>query len=79
MARRVLSVIVTAAALVPALALAVPRPPAPRLLPGAVSPLPTYVRLVEPSLVGLSVNRRETPVAVSTTHAFHGERADEKP
>ena len=65
MARRVLSVIVTAAALVPALALAVPRPPAPRLLPGAVSPLPTYVRLVEPSVVGLSVTA--TPDAASSS------------
>jgi S1-C subfamily serine protease len=51
---RVLSV-AAALVLVPALALAVPRAPAPRLHPGAVSPLPTYVRAVQPAVVALSV------------------------
>jgi S1-C subfamily serine protease len=64
MARQLVSVIVTAAVLVPALALAVPRPSTPRLLPGAVSPLPTYVRMVEPSVVALSVTA--PPEAVSS-------------
>jgi S1-C subfamily serine protease len=55
MTRRLVSVVVAVAVLVPALALAVPRPPVPRLHPGSVSPLPTYVRTVQPSVVALSV------------------------
>lgn len=52
---RLLSVAAAALVLVPALALAVPRAPAPRLHPRAVSPLPTYVRAVQPAVVALSV------------------------
>ena len=55
MIRRCLSVVVAAAVLVPALALAIPRPPAPRLHPNAVSPVPTYVRRVQAAVVSLSV------------------------
>jgi S1-C subfamily serine protease len=58
MTRRWLSVVV-AVVLVPGLALAVPRPPAPRLHPSAVSPLPTYIRKVEPAVVALSVTAPE--------------------
>jgi S1-C subfamily serine protease len=58
MTRRWLSVVV-AAVLVPGLAVAVPRPPTPRLHPSAVSPLPTYVRKVEPAVVALSVTAPE--------------------
>ena len=58
MTRRCLS-LAAAAVLVPGLALAVPRPPAPRLHPSAVSPLPTYVRRVEPAVVALSVTAPE--------------------
>lgn len=58
MSGRWLSVVV-AAVLVPGLALAVPRPPAPRLHPSAVSPLPSYVRKVEPAVVALSVTAPE--------------------
>lgn len=58
MTRRWLSVVV-AVVLVPGLALAVPRPPAPRLHPSAVSPLPTYVRKIEPAVVALSVTAPE--------------------
>jgi S1-C subfamily serine protease len=58
MTGRWLSVVV-ATVLVPGLALAVPRPPAPRLHPTAVSPLPTYVRKVEPAVVALSVTAPE--------------------
>jgi S1-C subfamily serine protease len=36
-------------------ALAVTRPPLPRLAPNAVSPLPSYVRRVEPAVAGLRV------------------------
>jgi S1-C subfamily serine protease len=54
MTRRWLGVVV-AAVFVPGLALAVPRPPAPRLHPRDVSPLPTYVRKVEPAVVALSI------------------------
>jgi S1-C subfamily serine protease len=38
--------------------LAVPRPPEPRLAPASVSPLPSYVRKIEPSVVGLRVKAR---------------------
>lgn len=55
MSGRCLSVVAAAAVLIPGLALAVPRPPAPRLHPSAVSPLPTYVRKVEAAVVALSV------------------------
>jgi len=54
MTRRV-SAVVAAAVFLPGLALAVPRPPAPRLHPDGVSPLPTYVRRVQPAVVALSV------------------------
>jgi S1-C subfamily serine protease len=43
---------------------AVPRPPAPRLHPRDVSPLPTYVRAVEPALVSLDVTA--SPEAASS-------------
>jgi S1-C subfamily serine protease len=59
MTRRWLSVVVAATVLFPGLALAVSRPPAPRLHPSAVSPLPTYVRKVEPAVVALSVTAPE--------------------
>src|SRR2546421_8622174 len=39
-------------------ALAVTRPGPPRLAPNAVSPLPSYVRRVEPAVVGLRVKAR---------------------
>jgi S1-C subfamily serine protease len=39
-------------------ALAVPRPAPPRLAPNAVSPVPSYVRRVEPAVVGLRVMAR---------------------
>jgi S1-C subfamily serine protease len=42
--------------LLPALALAVPRPPEPRVNPRDASPLPSYVRRVEPAIVGLDVH-----------------------
>jgi len=58
MTRRWLCV-VAAAVLVPGLAVAVPRPQTPRLHPSAVSPLPTYVRKVEPAVVALSVTAPE--------------------
>jgi S1-C subfamily serine protease len=43
---------------------AVPRPPVPRLHPREVSPLPTYVRAVEPALVSLDVTA--SPEAASS-------------
>lgn len=58
MPRRWLSVVI-AVIFVPGVALAVPRPPAPHLHPSAVSPLPSYVRKVEPSVVALSVTAPE--------------------
>ena len=58
MSGRWLSVVV-AAVLVPGLAFAVPRPPAPRLHPSGVSPLPSYVRKVERAVVALSVTAPE--------------------
>jgi S1-C subfamily serine protease len=39
-------------------ALAVPRPAPPRLAPNAVSPLPSYVRRIEPAVAGLRVKAR---------------------
>lgn len=51
--------VVLAAVLVPGLALAVPRPPSPRLHPDATSPLPSYVRKVEPAVVALAVTAPE--------------------
>ncbi|HEX3177003.1 MAG TPA: S1C family serine protease [Methylomirabilota bacterium] len=54
MSRR-LSLVVAAVVLLPGLALAVPRPLPPRLHPSAVSPLPSYIRKVEPSVVALAV------------------------
>ena len=39
-------------------AMAVPRPAPPRLAPNAVSPMPSYVRRIEPSVVGLRVKAR---------------------
>jgi S1-C subfamily serine protease len=47
-----------AVVLVPLPALAVTRPPAPRLAPGAVSPMPSYVRKIEPSVVGIRAKAR---------------------
>src|SRR5512134_261463 len=55
MSRRLLRLLIAAVVLAPALASAVPRPPVPRLHPRAVSPLPTYVRKVQPVVVALSV------------------------
>ncbi len=45
-------------ALLPAAALAVPRPRDPRLHPRDVSPVPTYVAKVEPAIVALKVRAR---------------------
>ena len=50
--------------LVPLPVLAVPRPPEPRLAPGSVSPLPSFVRKVEPSVIGLRV--KASPAALSS-------------
>jgi S1-C subfamily serine protease len=58
MTRRWLSV-VAAAVLVPGVALAVPRPPAPRLHPNDVSSVPSYVQKVEPAVLALSVTAPE--------------------
>jgi S1-C subfamily serine protease len=58
MPRRLLSV-AAALVLLPALALAVPRPLQPRHHPDRVSPLPTYIRAVEPAVVSLSVTAPE--------------------
>jgi S1-C subfamily serine protease len=55
MTARLVTLVAAAAVLAPALALAVPRPPAPRLHPDAVPARPSYVRAVEPSVVALSV------------------------
>src|SRR6266513_1793744 len=52
----VLSMLVLAGLSLPALA--VTRPALPRLAPGAVSPLPSYVRRVEPAVAGLRVRAR---------------------
>ena len=54
MSRRFLLALVVVL-LSPAPALAVSRPPEPRLNPRDVSPLPSYVRRVEPAIVGLAV------------------------
>jgi S1-C subfamily serine protease len=47
-----------AVVLLPAAALAVPRPPEPRVHPRDISGTPTYVRKVEPAIVGLKVRAR---------------------
>ncbi|MGH7419241.1 MAG: S1C family serine protease [Candidatus Rokuibacteriota bacterium] len=52
--------------LLPGLALAVPRPPAPRLDPRTIPAEPSYVRRVEPAIVGLNVRADE--------NAFSSER-----
>src|SRR3989454_9724106 len=57
--RRLRTALLAVLFLVPALpAVAVTRPSPPRLPPNAVSPLPSYVRRVEPSVVGLRVKAR---------------------
>src|SRR4051812_9986617 len=58
MTHRLVQALVAVALLVPAVALAVPRPPDPRLHPRDISALPTYVRKVEPAIVGLKVRAR---------------------
>jgi S1-C subfamily serine protease len=58
MARRLITA-AAAALLVPALAVAVPRPPEPRLHPQDTSAVPSYVRRVEPAIVGLHVTAAE--------------------
>ena len=58
MTRRVLVTLLLALAL-PGLAFAVGRPRAPRLDPREFAEVPTYVRRVEPALVGLRVRARE--------------------
>ena len=45
-------------ALVPATALALPRPPEPRVHPREAPGVPTYVRTIEPAIVGLKVRAR---------------------
>jgi S1-C subfamily serine protease len=57
MRRRLVHALV-AIVLLPAAALAVPRPPAPRVHPRDIPGLPSYVRRVEPALVGLKVRAR---------------------
>jgi S1-C subfamily serine protease len=54
MSRRLLFLVV-AALLPPTLVLAVPRPPDPRLHPRNVSPMPSFVKRVEPAIVALQV------------------------
>src|SRR5437868_606641 len=58
MTHRLVQALVAVALFLPAVALAVPRPPEPRLHPRDVSPLPSYVRNVEPAIVGLRVRAR---------------------
>jgi S1-C subfamily serine protease len=59
MTRRLHAVLIAATLLVPPMAaMAVTRPEPPRLPPHAVSPLPSYVRRVEPSVLGLRVTAR---------------------
>ena len=57
MTRRLVQALV-AVALLPAAALAVPRPPEPRVHPREISGLPSYVRKVERAIVGLKVRAR---------------------
>jgi S1-C subfamily serine protease len=56
--RRRLVQALLAFALVPATALALPRPPEPRVHPREASTLPTYVRRIESAIVGLKVRAR---------------------
>jgi S1-C subfamily serine protease len=63
MARRLVSAFLLAA-LIPASTQAVPRPAAPRLHPFRVAAEPSYVRRVQPAIVGLSV--RADPAASSS-------------
>src|SRR2546428_460514 len=59
MMRRLRTALLAVLFLVPALpAVAVTRPAPPRLPPNAVSPLPSYVRRMEPAVVGLRVKAR---------------------
>jgi len=59
MMRRLRTALLAVLFLVPPLpAVAVTRPSPPRLPPNAVSPLPSYVRRVEPAVVGLRVKAR---------------------
>src|SRR2546430_17262679 len=59
MMRRLRTALLAVLFLVPALpAVAVTRPSPPRLPPNAVSPLPSYVRRVEPAVGGLRVKGR---------------------
>jgi S1-C subfamily serine protease len=62
MRRRLVQALV-AVLVLPAAALAVPRPPEPRLHPRDISGLPTYVRRVEPAIVGLKVRARADAVS----------------
>jgi S1-C subfamily serine protease len=64
MRRRVVLALV-AVALLPAAALAVPRPPEPRVHPRDVSGLPSYVRKVENAIVGLKVRARANAISSS--------------
>jgi S1-C subfamily serine protease len=63
MTRRLRAAVI-AVLLVPLPVLAVPRPPEPQLAPGSVSPLPSFVRKVEPSVIGLRV--KASPAALSS-------------
>jgi S1-C subfamily serine protease len=56
--KRSLRAALLALLVLPLPALAAVRPFAPRLAPGDVSPLPSYVRRIEPSVVGLRVRAR---------------------
>lgn len=64
MSRRLALALALTIVLSPGLAFAVARPLAPRLHPRDVSPLPTYVRRVEPALVSLDV--KASPEAASS-------------
>src|SRR5262245_5425411 len=58
MTRRLVHALALVAALTPMTAAAVSRPPAPRLHPRDVAPVPSYVQKVEPAIVGLKVRAR---------------------
>jgi S1-C subfamily serine protease len=56
--RRSLVTALAIAVLVPAASLAVPRPPDPKMHPGRVAAVPSYVARVEPALLGVKVRAR---------------------
>jgi S1-C subfamily serine protease len=58
MTRRLIPALAIVVALLPAAALAVSRPPVPRLHPRDAAATPSYVRKVEPAMLGLKVRAR---------------------